>query len=176
MTQAAITILLATLGVQTAAPTTQPLPCSNKELLQLDFLRDTWSVTGGWLGPDGVMEPVRGESEFSSELGGCLIVERFRGTMKSAPFASLTLFGYDAVQEHFELVHSDSLHGSLLTFTGSAVQGVVAFEAQIHLSRTITLRQEYRHLGQTIVAERKRRFDGSDVWTTVWKATYQRKQ
>jgi len=176
MNQAAITLLLAVLGVQTAAPTTPPLPCTHKKLRQLEFLRDTWSVSGNWLGADGVMEPVRGESEFSSELGGCLIVERFRGTMNAAPFASLTLFGYNAVQEHFELVHSDSLHGSLLTFIGSAVGGVVGFEAQIHLSRTITLRQEYRQSGQTIVVERKRRFDGSDVWTTVWTATYQKRQ
>jgi hypothetical protein len=121
------------------------------------------------------MEPVQGESEFSHELGGCLIAERFRGTMNSAPFASLTLFAYSSVQKRFELVHSDSLHGSLLMFTGAPVQGTIAFESEIQLSRLITLRQEYRQTAQTIVVERTRQFDRSNVWTTVWKATYRKR-
>jgi hypothetical protein len=84
------------------------------------------------------------------------------------------LFAYDPAGKRHELVHSDSLHGSLVTFTGSAVPDGFAFEAEIHLRRTITLRQEYRLLGETIAVERKRRFDGGEAWTTVWKATYQK--
>jgi hypothetical protein len=140
----------------------------------LEFLRGTWNVTGSWLGPGGAMDAVRGESEFSSELGGCLIAERLRGTINSEPFATLTLFAYDSARQRLELVHSDSIHGSLVTFTGSAIPDGAAFEAEIHLRRTITLRQEYRRSGETVVVERKRRFDGSDAWTTVWKATYQK--
>jgi len=71
-------------------------------------------------------------------------------------------------------VHSESAHGSLLTFTGSTTPNGFAFEAEVRLSRTITLRQEYRFSGRTITVERKRRFDGSDAWTTVWNATYRR--
>jgi Protein of unknown function (DUF1579) len=168
------TILLAALAVQAAPPAAAPLPCNHEELRQLAFLRDGWSVTGSWLGPEGVMVPVRGDSRFSAELGGCLVAERFQGTMNAAPFASLTLFAYDAVRQRLELVHSDSLHGSLLSFTGSATDDGLAFEAEIRLSRTFTLRQEYRKVGQTIAVERKRRFEGSGDWTTVWKATYQK--
>jgi hypothetical protein len=157
-----------------AAPEAAPLPCAHGEMRQLEFLRGGWYVTGSWLGPDGAMDPVRGESHLSSELGGCLLAERFLGTMESDPFATLTLFAYDSARGRFELVHSDSLHGSLLTFSGSAIPDGVAFETEIRLSRTITLRQEYRRLGETVVVERKRRFDGSDAWTTVWKATYQK--
>src|SRR5262245_26318440 len=104
MAQIVIGILLAAL-VQPAAPARQPLPVSHGELKQLEFLQGTWSVTGSWLGPDGSMEAVRGESAFSRELGGCLIAERFRGTMQSASFATLTLFAYNAVQKRFESVH-----------------------------------------------------------------------
>jgi hypothetical protein len=121
------------------------------------------------------MEPVHGEAEFSHELGGCLIAERFRGTMNSAPFETLTVFAYSSVQKRFELVHSDSLHGSLLMFTGAAVQGSVAFEAEVQLRRFMTLRQEYRPSAQTIVVERTRQFDRSGVWTTIWKATYRKR-
>jgi hypothetical protein len=163
-------------ALQAAAPASPALPCTHVEMQQLEFLRGAWSVSGSWLGPGGVMDAVRGESEFSFELGGCLIAERFRGTMKSEPFVTLTLFAYDSARERFELVHSDSLHGSLLTFTGSALPDGLAFETEVHLSRTITLRQEYRRSGRTVVVERKRRFDGSEDWTTVWKATYLRRQ
>ena len=176
MAQTVTGILLAALTVQLAAPAGQPLPCSHGGLQQLQFLQGTWSVTGSWLGPDGSMEAVHGEAEFSRELGGCLIAERFRGTMQSASLATLALFAYDAVQKRFELVHSDSLHGSLLTFAGAAVEDTLTFEAEVQLSRLITLRQEYRHFAATIVVERKRQFDRSSVWTTVWKATYQKRQ
>jgi len=176
MAQTVTGILLAALTVQAAAPAEQPLPCSHGELRQLAFLQGTWSVTGSWLGPDGSMAPVRGESEFSRELGGCLIAERFRGTMQSSTFATLTLFAYSSAQKRFELVHSDSLHGSLLSFSGAATEDALTFEAEVQLSRLITLRQEYRHFAQTIVVERKRQFDRSNVWTTVWKATYQKRQ
>jgi hypothetical protein len=160
-----------------AAPQVQaPLPCVHPEMRPLEFLRGAWNVTGSWLGPSGAMDPVVGRSEFSSELGGCLMAERFKGTMKGEPFESLTLFAYDPAGKRHELVHSDSLHGSLVTFTGSAVPDGFAFEAEIHLRRTITLRQEYRRSGQTVVVERKRRFDGSDAWTTVWKAIYVKRQ
>ena len=151
-----------------------PLPCAHHEMQALEPLRGTWKVAGSWLGPDGGMDPVVGESEFSSELGGCLTAERLRGTMKGKPFATLTLFAYDSATKRYQLVHSDSAHGSLLTFTGSTTPNGFAFEAEVRLSRTITLRQEYRFSGRTITVERKRRFDGSDVWTTVWNATYRR--
>jgi hypothetical protein len=121
------------------------------------------------------MAPVVGESEFSSELGGCLTAERLRGTMKREPFANLTLFAYDSATKRYQLTHADSAHGSLLAFTGSATADEFVFEAEVRLSRTIALRQEYRFSGQTVTVERKRRFDGGDAWTTVWTATYERK-
>lgn len=176
MATTAIGFLFAAWAAQAPAPPTPPLPCSHGELGQLAFLQGTWVVTGEWLGPDGSMEPVRGESEFSHELGGCLVAERFRGTMRSAPLATLTLFAYSAAEKRFELVHSDSLHGSLLAFTGSAGQDTLAFEAEVRLSRLITLRQEYRHVAGEIVVERRRQFDRSNAWTTVWKARYKKKQ
>jgi hypothetical protein len=157
-----------------AAPESPPLPCVHPELRQLEFLRGTWKVTGTWLGPDQKLDPVLGESEFSSELGGCLVTERFRGTMKGDPFATLTLFAWGAGQKRFQMVHSDSLHGSLLVFSGSGAEDGLAFAAQVRLSRTITLRQEYRRSGPTFVVERKRRFEDSGAWTTVWKATYEK--
>ena len=63
----------------------------------------------------------------------------------------------------------------LVTLGGVSVQALIAFEAELHFSRTMTLRQEDRQLGTTVVVERKRRFAGSDLWTTVWMATYQKK-
>jgi hypothetical protein len=70
---------------------------------------------------------------------------------------------------------TDSLHGSLVVFSGSGAGDGLAFDAQARLSRTITLRQEYRGSGPTFVVERKRKFEDGDAWTTVWKATYQKK-
>jgi hypothetical protein len=169
-------ILLATLALQPVDPPTQPFPCKHIELQELAFLQDSWTVTASWLGPSGSMEPVNGESVFSRELGGCLIAERFRGTMNAAQFESLTLFAYNAVQKRFEIVHSDSLHGSLLMFTGGAIQDTIVFEAEVQLSRLIALRQQYRQSAQTIVVERRRQFDRGGVWTTVWKATYQKRR
>jgi hypothetical protein len=158
-----------------AAPESPPLPCVHPELRQLEFLRGTWKVAGTWLGPGQTLDPVVGESEFSSELGGCLIAERFKGSSKGEPFVILTLFAWEAGQNRFQMTHSDSLHGSLLMFTGSGAEDGLVFEAQVRLSRTITLRQEYRRSGPTFVVERKRKFEDSDAWTTVWKATYEKR-
>jgi hypothetical protein len=175
MFQMATAMLLAALALQIAAPPA-PLPCAHREMQALEPLRGTWKITASWLGPDGAMDPVVGESESSSELGGCLTAERLRGTMKGEPFANLTLFAYDSTTMRYQIVHSDSVHGSLLAFTGSATPDGFVFEAEVHLSRTIRLRQEYRFSSRTITVERKRQFDGSDTWTTVWKATYEKRQ
>ena len=175
MSEMATAVFLASLSIQVAAPPAPPPPCDHGELQALGPLRGTWNVIASWLGPDGTMDPVVGESEFSSELGGCVTAERFRGTMKGEPFATLSLFAYDSATKRYQLVHSDSPHGSLLTFTGSTIADGFAFEAEVRLSHAITLHQEYRFSGQTITVERKRQFDGRGAWTTVWNATYRRK-
>jgi hypothetical protein len=153
-----------------------PLACSTHvEQRQLDFLRGDWSFIGSWLGPDGVMLEVQGETHVSTELGGCLLLERLRGATSTAPFQSLSVYSYDPAQKRFTLVHADSIHGSLLSFNGEATPDGLSFSTEVRLSRVIMLRQEYRRAGQTISVERKRQFGGETAWTTVWKATYRRK-
>ena len=134
---------------------------AREEMAQLEFLRGTWSrVTGRLVGAGWRhMDAVRGGVRVLLRAGGAASSRSYlprNDEIRALRQASRSSRGTPLSGARTELVHSDSLHGSLVTFVGSAVPDWLRLRSGDHASAARSRSgRKYRRSVQTVLVEQE---------------------
>ncbi len=79
----------------------------------------TWTtLVKSWMDPGAPPTESKGSTEFTMELGGRYLMQRFHGEMMGMPFEGLGYTSYDNVQKKFVSVWMDNMSTGIMMSTG----------------------------------------------------------
>jgi hypothetical protein len=170
-----VQVSAAMLAAQELAPA-----CANPTLAQLRFLEGAWIVQArsrlsasptDW-------ETTVATSRIEREMRGCLVLERYTGTRRGSPYEALRVFAAKAEDRRLQVVVSDSAHGPLFLYEGSAEPGGLAFYMPVKTAAgSVLLRLRFNDIGaEAFVAESQRSVDDGKTWDTTGRAEYRRRR
>jgi hypothetical protein len=86
----------------------------------LAAMSGTWEATvKTWMDPSQPPMESTGVAEFSMELGGRYLLQKFRGTMMGQPYEGLGHTGYDNVQKKYVSTWLDNMSTGIMMSTGT---------------------------------------------------------
>lgn len=139
--------------------------CDTPESKRFDFWVGDWELEfdGG-----------KGRNRIEKTLGGCVIVEHFRG----APGTKLdgtSVSTYDRATKRWRQAWADNT-GTYLDFTGGEDAGDPTFEREFEKDgKTIRLRMVFRDVKKDSLKWLwQRSDDGGKSWKTTWEIDYRR--
>jgi hypothetical protein len=112
--------LLGPAGTATAAYATQSVtPCRVPQLERLDSLVGSWKVVVETrLSAKGPWETSTGSADVTSDVGGCVFIERLRFVKQGKTVTALTTFAWDHQKSRWQVTFVDSDHGMQLLYEG----------------------------------------------------------
>jgi hypothetical protein len=87
---------------------------------ELSSMAGTWDAeVKDFMNPSGPPVVTKGVSEFSMELGGRFLLQKFHGTMMGQPYEGIGYTGYDNVQKKYVSVYMDNMGTGMMPSTGT---------------------------------------------------------
>lgn len=127
----------------------------------------------------GMWDSTAAEARFAWELGGCLMIERFKGRRDGEPYQTVALWGTSGSPAHpIQRTFAHSQHGLLGLSEGSwDVAGDTLVLADSAFVRGKWVQQRYvvsRPHSGAFTAEGRRSEDGGKTWLITLRARYVR--
>jgi len=101
---------------------------------KLEAMVGTWDAeVKSWMnGPDGEPTVSKGNSEFTSALGGRFVQETFKSEMMNQPFNGMGFTGYDNVKKKYVGFWIDNMTTSMMSMEGTVDKsGVMTMKGKI---------------------------------------------
>jgi hypothetical protein len=164
----ALALLAGSLGAQ-QAPAAPPPACTAGEHRQFDFWLGRWSVA------DSTGRSI-GESEITSDFGGCVIRERWNA---ATPFGGESLNAYDRVTRRWHQTWMDA-RGNVWKTDGGLVDGSMVLTRVGPTPRDPSTNVLHRWTWTPTGADRVRQHaeisaDSGRTWRTTFDGRYTRK-
>lgn len=156
----------ATFAAASPAQTPAPAPaCATEEAKRLDFWVGDWE-----LAHDGRTS----RNRISKTLGGCVILEEFRGG-PGTNLDGMSVSTFDPATKRWRQAWVDST-GAFLDFTGTTVDGNMAFERTAEKDgKRIRQRMVFRDVKtDSLTWDWQRSDDDGASWKTTWEIAYRR--
>ncbi len=148
------------------APAQAPAPgCTSEESKRLDFWVGDWEAThsGG-----------KSRNRISKILGGCVILEEFRGK-PGTNLDGMSVSTFDPATKRWRQAWVDNT-GAYLDFTAASVDGNFAFERTTEKDgKRVRQRMVFRDVKpDSFTWDWQRSDDDGANWKTTWQIAYQR--
>lgn len=153
--------------------------CIKPELDQVDFLKGAWEVVSEKRVSfdEEKWEESKGTANWTWILDGCVLQERWSGTLDGKPLEWIQLFAYNHREQKWEQGMIDWAHGNLITSDGYYQEGKLVFttphmrRGKLLIDKTTIEKMTGDRVNWTI----KTSLDGGETWHTFWKMRYIRK-
>lgn len=153
-------------------------PCMHPELERIAFLEGDWEVVSRqrvdftadrW-------EEARARATWTPILGGCVLQERWSGTLDGASLEWIQLVAYDHREDTWEQVMIDSAHGNVLKAEGHFDEDRLVFHVpHMRQGRLLIDRTTIEALSADRVDWKlETSLDGGRTWVTHWTMQYSR--
>jgi hypothetical protein len=170
----ALTLVAANRG---AAQPAAAFSCADTVEAALGPYRGGWRVTALFRTGPGTWDSTQARSTFSSELGGCLLRQDYRGRRDGEAYEYLALWGANGLpQARIQRFFAHSLHGIFDLAAGTFRGDTLILESRLMVQGRPLIQQVRvtRPRDGTFSQLDRRSVDGELTWTETFRATYRR--